>query len=93
MQLDQIFDLMRKEGYTHLREVPGRGLCGLQQFVYTWGLCYGLDEHGIAGRYCFDCRFEAVQALFEWDGTGDPPGRWIKHKGSAGEWGNPARPE
>jgi hypothetical protein len=76
--------LIFNDGYFHLRDIPGRGICGLRKFVFTVGLCYGLDETGYVGRYCFSEISEAMGAIDQWkerQGLGDPPGEWIKHKG------------
>ena len=77
--------------YEFLQEIPGRGICGLQRFIYTVGLVYGLDKIGYEGRYCFPLEKaqQAVIALQLWDGKNDPPFGWIKHKGRVGEYGNP----
>lgn len=80
---------LESEGYTNLRQIEGRGWCGLRQFLFTSGLCYGLDTKGYKGRYCFAKPSEAFKSLASWDGKGDPEGDWIKHKGISGEYSNP----
>lgn len=87
-----ILQLIHIDGYFHIREKPGRGICGLMHFVYTVGLCYGLDETGYQGRYCFSNLREAMDSLDAWTGEGDPPGNWIKHKGKV-EYSNPNKKE
>lgn len=66
------------------REVPGRGDCVVQRFIYTCGLLTHVtfDRTFIdyTARYCYDSAREAVRALQTWDGVGDPPGDWIKEK-------------
>jgi len=54
-------------GYTNLRKVNGL-VCGIMRFIYTVGVCYGLDETGYVGRYCFDTHQNAALFLGEWDG-------------------------
>lgn len=78
-------------GFFNLVEVQHKGICGLQRFMFTIGLCYGLqqcDFNIYEGRYCFDKLSDAKLALSEWDGKGDAPGEWIKHKGK-NEYSNP----
>jgi hypothetical protein len=89
----ELQEILESHGYHFLREIPGRGWCGIEPMLYTWGLFYGLDEWTREGRYCFKCLTEAKAALKEWDGVGDPPGDWIKHKGRAGEYSNPNLPD
>lgn len=67
-----------------LREIEGRGLCGVQRFIFTCGLLTNLRFVGLTNsydaRYCYESRADAVRALATWDGQGDPPGDWIKEK-------------
>lgn len=83
-----LIDFLERSGYYHIREVPGKGLCGIARMVFTSGLCYGLNEESYVGRYCYEHFDDALKALEEWDGNGDPPGDWIKHKGKV-EYSNP----
>lgn len=78
-------EMLTRKGYVHLREVPGRGVCGVFRFIYTWGLCWGLDGGGYRGRYCYGGQMEAMVALEQWSGEGDPREGWIKYKGEGGE--------
>lgn len=91
MNREQLIKLLEKEGYYSIKYVDGKGLCGLREFAFTVGLCYGLEETSYAGRYCYPKHLsdDAVIALSVWNGKGDPIGSWVKHKGIGGEWGNP----
>jgi hypothetical protein len=80
---------LAQNGYSFIVRVRGRGICGVGRLVYTVGLFYGLGELDYQGRYCYESLFEAINDLTCWDGTGDPPGDWIKHKGVSGEYSNP----
>lgn len=75
------------------REVPGRGVCGLQSFVFTWGLLVNLRFDGMFyrydARYCYPLFGDARAALRDWDGTGDPPEGWVKEKVSERTPGDP----
>ena len=82
---DYLIAQLEKEGYKHIREIPGRGLCGISIFMFTAGILYNLDESGYSGRWCYHSESEALHALDKWDGVGDPPGNWIKYKGEGGE--------
>jgi hypothetical protein len=82
--------MLLAEGYMMVREVPGRGVCGLYKFLFTIGLVYGCDATGYAGRWCYPSMGTALESFFKWDGVGDPPGPWIKYKGRGGEYSNPA---
>lgn len=79
-------------GYFDLKEIEDRGICGLLRMAFTIGLFYSIDEVGYVGRYCYPNLREAKDAINEWDGKKDPPGPWIKHKGSI-EYRNPKRKE
>lgn len=86
-EVDKVY--LIEQGYMPLREVEGRGLCGIRRMLYTVGLFYGLTNDSYEGRYCYETFAEAVIGLFTWDGKSDPDGDWIKHKGQIGEYSNP----
>lgn len=77
------------EGYTYLKEIPNKGLCGIKRFIFTTGLVYGLNEIGYKGRYCHHSHAEALEALNNWNGQGHPKSNWVKHKGRDVDEGNP----
>jgi hypothetical protein len=78
------------QGYHLVVRVRGRGWCGVKQMLCTWGLFYNMTRESSGdGRYCFANMYQAITALATWDGVGDPPGKWIKHKGKSGEYNNP----
>ncbi len=52
-------------GYTAVTEVNGE-VVGLRHFIYTTGLCCGLDDSGYARRYCYGGYQEALSALADW---------------------------
>lgn len=77
----ELRDSLERDGYSELRVIPGRGICGVIRMIFTTGLCHGLDEYSREGRWCYPTMSEAVIALNEWNGEGDPSGEWIKYKG------------
>lgn len=68
-------------GYTFIREISGRGWCGLSTFIFTTGLVCGITRDGYMTRFCYEKEDKALAALLCWEGKGDPPGPWIKEKG------------
>lgn len=83
---------LEAEGFTHIRVINGK-ICGIKRFIFTTGLVIGLDDVGYVGRYCYENHSDAVAALNEWNGNGDPNGDWIKYKGQGGERSNPNAPK
>jgi len=86
--------LKEKYHIVAIREVPGRGMCAIEEGVVTFMLRYGVqfsDPYAAysTGIYFFEDWIAALSALVGWDGTGDPPGDWVKHKGGMREYGNP----
>lgn len=75
--------ILFENGYIVTRDVPSKGLCGVAAMAYTYGLMVDCTEEGYESRYCYERREDAVQALANWTGDGDPPGPWVKHKGGA----------
>jgi hypothetical protein len=68
--------------YTQMRFLEQRGWCGVAPQLFTCGLFHGLTLDSYAGRFCYAKTEEAMEALRTWDGSGDPPGPWIKEKPS-----------
>jgi len=84
------------EGYFGLRLLPTGELAGLYRFIFTTGLCVGLQTDGpeftiYRCRYCYQSEGEALAALVSWDGRDDPPGPWIKQKGLGIDRSNPLK--
>jgi hypothetical protein len=83
-----MYNFLEKEGYYNIKEIPNKGLCALYRFAFTTGLVIGIHSIGYIGRYCYQLHADAVKAINEWDGVGDPSGNWIKYKGEGGERSN-----
>jgi hypothetical protein len=62
---------LERLGYTEIATIDGN-LCGLMRFMFTVGVCYGLDETGYRGRFCFDNHLDASLFLADWDGSKPP---------------------
>lgn len=88
---DELRSELESQGYRELREVPGRGVCGVMPMMFTVGLFHGLSEAGYDARYCYPpaSAAEMLVALHSWDGKGHPAGPWIKHKGDGVDEHNP----
>ena len=56
-----------ENGYENIRVIDGV-VCGTFRFIYTVGVCYGIDDVGYSGRFCFDNQLSAKLFLKEWDG-------------------------
>jgi hypothetical protein len=69
-------------GYYRIKPLPGGLWLGLQQMIFTTGLFVIEGELSWRLRFCYERRADAEAALEAWDGQGDPPGPWIKEKGS-----------
>ena len=89
MGKERLINYLKSEGYSEIKEVPGKGICGLRDFIFTTGLVIDMDENQYYGRYCYPSHEDALKALNEWNGEGDPSGPWIKYKGNPGERSNP----
>ena len=58
-------------GYQNIREIDGM-VCAAMRFIFTVGVCYGIDQTGYRGRFCFDTYQNAMLFLDEWDGRTIP---------------------
>ncbi len=87
-------DLEAENCYSDFREVPGHGICAIEQMnpVY-WALHMGLTKDGReGGYYSFETYEEAEKALRQWSGIGDPGQDWLKFKCShKQEYSNPEK--
>jgi hypothetical protein len=80
--------------YVHPKLLASGEWAALRQMFFTVGLFVGLDQTGYRTRFCYPNMAHAVLALDLWDGTGDPPGPWIKQKGlPGGDRSNPRAQE
>jgi hypothetical protein len=75
--------------YVAVAYIPGRNLCGIRRMLFTVGIFYDMGYNCTGPRYCYHSMAEAVEAFNNWDGSGHPPGNWIKHKGRDIEESNP----
>lgn len=69
-------------GYEFPRQLPNGQWIGVFRFIFTYGLVVGLDRLGYQKRYCYHVYNDALVAVANWDGEGDPPGNWIVEKPS-----------
>ena len=68
--------------YPSAKQLPTGEWAAVHDFYVTAGIVVGIALHdgSYRSRYCYEHRHEAEAALAQWDGTGDPPGPWIKQK-------------
>ncbi len=59
---------LESQGYFAVREIRGRGWCGLYRFLFTVGVCHGMDWSGLSGRFCFESLPSALNFYVNWDG-------------------------
>ncbi len=69
-------------GYWNAKLLSNGEMAGCRRMMYTTGLFVGLTAQGYRTRFCFHTEAEAEASLVAWDGTGDPPGNWVKEKGA-----------
>lgn len=78
-------DDLRAMGYAVVRRLPNGCWAALQKMLYTTGLFVIEDGDNASWdrRYCYESYGQALAALASsWTGDGDPPGLWIKEKGT-----------
>lgn len=80
---------LHAQGDRQLRRLSGV-LCGLHGFNFTVGLVVVLSFETCERRYCYEHLADAHGALGQWDGSGHPPGPWIKCKGAGIDLLDPA---
>lgn len=50
---DELRKFLTEQGYSGLTETKHYGIIGIRQFIFTFGLCVGLDRIGLDRRYCY----------------------------------------
>lgn len=73
-------DILLGLGYHAPRRLPDGRWIALQRMLYTTGLFVLEVPEFYRTRYCYERWTDAEAALQVWDGSGDPPGPWIKQK-------------
>ena len=86
---EQLIEHLKTGGYSNVRRIEGRGLCGTVRMIFTVGLVVDITYYSYEGRYCYPSMSDALDGLKNWDGLLDPPGNWIKYKSSKITYSNP----
>lgn len=82
MTIDEMFQsLESRQFYPEQKIAADRSqIVALTPMLFTWAIIYGVDETGIAGRYCYDTMWGALKAFVAWSGNqGTEPTGWIRH--------------
>lgn len=67
-------------GYACVARFRGQ-IIGLRPFIFTVGICVGIDETGYQYRFCYDHAGLAMVAMIEWLVSGEEePRNYIKRK-------------
>lgn len=66
------------EGYAALRQLPDGRWLGVYRLLFHWTLHVDIDPTGYRDRYCYTYKHDAILAMQEWDGTGEPQ-HWHRH--------------
>lgn len=74
-------EFFERMGYRYVRQMKNGKWIGLNKQIYTTRLVVGLDITGYDYGYCYALYDDAVKAIQQYEGEGDPIGPWIKLKG------------
>lgn len=84
-------------GYIDARQLPSGEWIALGSSIYTLDLYIGIDETGWRCKWMYPAAYgrDAGEAFKHWNGTGHPPGSWVKRKDKHGDAWHPNayRPE
>lgn len=83
--------IMKNHELEDLRLLPNGDYAAVRRFLFTWAIMTGIDDTGYRERWCYETEREARAAFKYFDGSGDPLGMWIVHKGVGGDRPNPRR--
>lgn len=81
---------LKQDGHVIIKELPDGKVVALHEQIFTTALLLVTDNYktkavdtywnGWIRRFCYEERLEALIAGRQWDGVGDPPGKWVKEK-------------
>ena len=72
IELAELFTKLTQE-YIVVTWKDGR-LCAIARMAYTFALLIDVDETGYSRRFCYESLQDAVRALNNWSGVGEPSG-------------------
>ena len=73
---------LTEQGYTNLKHIENKGICGILVHNNVIGLCYGITIEDYEGMYVYSNQIDAIKALKNWNGIGNPTFNYIRHSGS-----------
>lgn len=68
-------------GYLHRMKTPNGRDVAIMPLMFTWAIIADIDPMGYGDRWCYHTLQDALSALRDWDGTGEPSG-WHRHPNS-----------
>lgn len=79
---DKLIAFLEDEGYENLRKLPNGLWIGTMRMLFTQGLFVGLTATDYSHRYCYEPEHfkDAFEDVKNWDGEGDPKGKWVAKK-------------
>ena len=73
-----------ESGFIEARRLPGGMVAAVGPMLFTFALFVDVRDEChddfYSHRYCYRTAEEALIALRNWDGEGDPPGLWVVRK-------------
>lgn len=67
--------------YEQIKELPDGRLIGINRLLFHWTMHVDIHPWGYEDRYCYQTLAGAIEAMEQWDGSGDPVG-WHRHPGT-----------
>ena len=85
--------LYMEAGFYFVKALDSGLEIGIIKMLFTWDLCFNINPKSMTQvyecRYMYETAGEAFEACSAWDGSGHPPGKWIKRKGGGPDLDNP----
>lgn len=70
-----------ENGYIVRKRAENGREVGIMPFLWTWAIIADITETGYEERWCYHELVDALHALDEWSGEGEPQG-WHRHPNS-----------
>lgn len=74
----EMLAMLKSEGYENIREFPDGTIAATFQFLFTSAIISDIHQYGYEERWCYHTKADAIAALDNWNGIGEPTG-WHRH--------------
>ncbi len=57
---DDLKEFFKGQGYEQVEKTDHWGWCGINRYIFTYGVLYNMNQWSVGGRFCFDTKGNAL---------------------------------